>query len=370
MNRVGGGRAGFGIRMLVAEALVLLAGALTVWLVASAVGPSIFSMHLHQAGVHHTPAETRHVNEAFGTALLVSLGVALLAATVAALAVTWYFTSRVQRSIASVAAAASDIADGHYDTRVDDPGLGTEFAELAGTYNRLAHRLATTEATRRRLLADLAHEMRTPLATIDAQLEAIEDGVRDADATTLAVLADNSRRLRRLAEDISAVSRAEEGSISITRRPIAAAAVARSAFESARERFDLKGVDFRLGSGVAEDLTLFIDPDRIAQVLGNLLDNALRHTPRGGSVTIACRHTNGGVEYAIADTGEGIAPEHLPLVFDRFYRVSTARDRASGGTGIGLAIAKALVVAHGGHIGARSGGLGAGATFTVWLPTT
>ena len=133
MSRVGGGRAGFGGRLLVAEALVLLAGALTVWLVASAVGPSIFSMHLHEAGVHHTPAETQHVNQAFGTALLVSVGVALLAATVAALAVTWYFTSRVQRSIASVAAAASDIADGHYDTRVADPGLGSEFAELAGT---------------------------------------------------------------------------------------------------------------------------------------------------------------------------------------------------------------------------------------------
>jgi signal transduction histidine kinase len=263
MSRAGRGRAGFGIRMLVAEALVLLAGALTVWLVASAVGPSIFAMHLRRAGVHHTPAETEHVDRAFGTALLLSLGVALLTATAAALVVTWYFTSRVQRSIASVAAAAADIADGHYDTRVEDPGLGTEFAGLADAYNALARRLASTEATRRRLLADLAHEMRTPLATIDAQLEAIEDGVRDPDAATLAVLDDNSRRLRRLAEDISAVSRAEEGSLSITRHPVAAAVLARSAFESARERFDLAGVGLRLAVDVDDDLTLTVDPDRL-----------------------------------------------------------------------------------------------------------
>jgi signal transduction histidine kinase len=370
MSRVGRVRVGFGIRMLVAQALVLLAGALTVWLVASAVGPSIFAMHLRRAGVHHTPAETLHVDRAFGTALLLSLGVALLAATVAALAVTWYFTSRVQRSIASVAAAASDIADGHYDTRVADPGLGTEFARLAGTYNALARRLATTEATRRRMLADLAHEMRTPLATIDAQLEAIEDGLRDPDAATLAVLGDSSRRLRRLAEDMSAVSRAEEGSLSVTRHPVVASVLARSAFESARERFDLRGVELRLESDVDDATTLTVDPDRIGQVLGNLLDNALRHTPPGGNVTISCRQAADGVEYAVADTGAGIPPGHLPRVFDRFYRVDTARDRASGGSGIGLAIAKALVEAHQGRISAHSRGLGEGATFVVWLPAS
>jgi signal transduction histidine kinase len=359
-------RPGFAARLLVAQALVLVAGAVTTWLVASVVGPNIFSDHLQQAGVAHTAEETRHVEEAFASALLISIALALVASVLAALTVSWYFSRRVQRSIGNVADAAAQIAAGRYDARVPDPGLGGEFATLAVTYNRLAQRLEATESTRRSMLADLAHEMRTPLATIDAHLEAVEDGVRALDDDTLDVIRGSTGRLRRLAEDMAAVSRAEEEGLDITLRLMNAADVAAAAVEVARDRYAAKGV--HLVVDLADAGQVRVDADRIHQVLGNLLDNALRHTPAGGTVTLTSRRVDRWVEYRVADSGEGVASEHLPHLFDRFYRADTARNRDHGGSGIGLAIAKALVKAHGGGLSVTSPGPGLGTTFTVRLP--
>lgn len=364
--RTGRPRSGFAGRLLLAQALVLIAGALTTWLVASAAGPGIFRDHLKRAGIGHTASETRHDEEAFASALLVSLTVALLAAVVAALAVSWYFSRRVQRSISPVTTAASQVAAGRYDARVPDPGLGGEFATLADTFNALAERLGAVETTRRRMLADLAHELRTPLATIDAHLEAVEDGVRDLDQETLEVLRASTQRLRRLAEDIGAISHAEEGRLDIDPRPVDPASLTEAAADGARDRYATKGV--RLETSINTHDRVMADIDRIGQVLTNLLDNALRHTPPGGTVRLSCSRLDRWVQYTVADTGEGIASEHLSHVFDRFYRVDTARDRNHGGSGIGLSIAKALVEAHGGGISVDSAGPGRGARFTVRLP--
>jgi two-component system sensor histidine kinase BaeS len=361
----GRGRWGFASRLLSAQALVLVAGALTTWFVASFVGPSIFRDHLHRAGVSHTSAEGQHVEEAFRSALLISISVALLAATITALVVTWYFTRRVKRSIGQVASAASEVAAGRYDDRVADPGLGAEFATLAESYNSLAQRLGNVEAIRRRMLGDLAHEMRTPLATVDAHLEAVEDGVRSLDEDTLRVIRLSTRRLSRLAEDIAAVSKAEEGTLDIHRKLVEASTLATAATEGAQDRFTAKGVHLRTYLNTSNPV--LADPDRIGQVLSNLLDNALRHTPPGATVTLTCRRHDRWVEFVIADSGEGIASEHLPHVFDRFYRIDTARDRNRGGSGIGLSISKAIVEAHGGTLTAVSPGPGHGATFTVRL---
>lgn len=365
-TRIGRLRSGFAGRLLVAQALVLVAGALTTWLVASAVGPGIFHDHLERAGVGHTDAETQHVEEAFASALLVSLSVALLAAVVAALAVSWYFSRRVQRSISPVTTAASQVAAGRYDARVPDPGLGGDFTTLARTFNALAERLGAVETTRRRMLADLAHEMRTPLATINAHLEAVEDGVRDLDHDTLGVLRDSTQRLRRLAEDIGAVSRAEEDGLDIHPGPVDPTTLAEAAAEAARDRYTAKGI--HLQARVRTQESVLADPDRIGQVLTNLLDNALRHTPSGGVVTLSCDQVDRWVQFTVADTGEGIPNEHLGHVFDRFYRVDTARDRHHGGSGIGLSIAKALIEAHGGGISVASPGPGEGSVFTIRLP--
>ncbi len=262
--------------------------------------------------------------------------------------------------------AASQIAAGRHDARVPDPGLGGDFATLTRTFNALAERLAAVETTRRRMLADLAHEMRTPLATIDAHLEAVEDGVRNLDQDTLGVLRDSTQRLRRLAEDIGAVSHAEEGGLHIHPRAVDPAALAGTAADAARDRYTAKAV--RLQTRLHTHQPVLADPDRIGQVLTNLLDNALRHTPPGGVVTLGCDQIERWIQYTVTDTGEGIPAEHLDHVFDRFFRVDTARDRAHGGSGIGLSIAKALVEAHGGGISVDSGGPGRGATFSVRLP--
>lgn len=347
--------------------MVLIAGALTTWLVALVVGPEIFSSHLSRVGVTTTELQARHIEEAFASALLLSMAVALLAAVGAALAVSWYFGRRIRRSLGQVTDAAAQIAAGRYEARVGDPGLGAEFATMAASYNALAGRLEATDVTRRRMLADLAHEMRTPLATIEAHLEAVEDGVRALDADTLSVLRDANRRLRRLAEDIGAVSRAEEGRDALDRRPIDPAQLVDAAVAAAADRYAAKGVVLSASAQPGGPVT--VDAERIGQVLGNLLDNALRHTPAGGSVSLACRRVGHWVEITVSDTGEGIAPEHLPHLFDRFYRVDAARDRHQGGSGIGLAIARALIEAHGGGISVTSHGAGRGATFTLRLPS-
>ena len=359
--------AGLGVRLLAAQVLVMLAGALTAWMVTAAIGPPLFHEHLRRAGMIASPTEVQHAEEAFRSANVISLSVALLAALTAALAVSIYITGRVGRSVSSVVEAASDVAGGHYDTRVPKPGLGNEFDDLAQAFNAMAGRLGTVEVTRRRMLADLAHEMRTPVATIDAYLEGLEDGVAALDADTVDVLRAQTRRLALLAEDISAVSHAEEPGPGLRTTRTTPAALVTAAVTAAADRYAAK--DVSLDSHSAADLPpVHVDTDRIGQVLANLLDNALRHTPPGGTVTVDARQSGSDVELLVTDNGDGIPAEHLPHVFERFYRVDAARDRAHGGSGIGLAIAKALVEAHGGRITAASPGPGQGSTFTVRLP--
>jgi signal transduction histidine kinase len=361
------GGTGLATRLLLAQALLLIGGAGTAWLVASAVGPGIFHSHLVEAGVGHTAAETLHVERAFRDALLIALGVALLASVLIALVVTAWFSRRVQRSTAAVAQSAHRITLGQYGARVPDVGLGGEFDQLAGTINALAQRLGDVETTRRRLLADLAHEMRTPLATIEAHLEAVEDGVRDLDSDTLAVLHASTGRLHRLAEDITTVSRAEEGRLELRRTRVVPRDLAETAAAALKEAYDSKGVTLTL-EGAARD-AVNADPDRLAQVLGNLLENALRHTGTGGLVTLAVRQGGRGwIDIVVTDNGEGIAEEHLPHLFERFYRGDPARTTTGTGSGIGLTISRAIVEAHAGTLTANSGGPGRGAAFTVTLP--
>ena len=365
-TRRGVGLAG---RLLLAQGLVLLAGALTAWTIAATVGPRLFHDHLARATVGSTTAQILHTEEAYQSANAISLSLALLAALLAALGVSVYQSRRIGRSVAKFASAASNVAGGHYDVRVPGPGLGPEFDALASGFNQMADRLGSVERTRRRLLADLGHEMRTPVATLEAYLEALEDGVATLDAGTAELLRAQTRRLARLSDDISSVSRAEEGQVGLDLRQVRPESVVTAAAEAAAEAYQTKGVHL-VTNIVPEPPELSIDPERMGQVLGNLLDNALRHTPAGGTVTISVSRSpgTGGAEMSVADTGEGIPAAHLPHVFERFYRVDTARDRAHGGSGIGLAIAKALVEAHGGQVTATSPGAGQGSTFRILLP--
>ncbi len=368
MSRAGGWRgAGLAARLFTAQTLTAVVSAATLWLVAAMVGPPLFRQHLHEATVHVDAETSRHVEQAYTSASAVAVGVALLASLAAALAVSAYVSRRIAGPVTRLAAAAGAVAAGRYDTHVPEPALGAEFTALTASFNAMAQRLDAVETTRRRLLADLAHEMRTPVSTLDAYLEGLEDGVVSVDAATLTMLRTQTGRLARLADDITAVSRAEEHQLDLHPAPVQPADLVAEAVAAADDRFADAGVTLRKDVG-AQLPDLHVDPDRIAQVLGNLLDNALRHTPAGGEVIVTARATPHGVEVAVRDTGEGIPAEHLPHVFERFYRVDAARDRARGGSGIGLAIVKALVEAHGGAVTASSPGIGHGATFTVTLP--
>lgn len=353
-------------RLFAGQALVGLAGAATLWLVATVIGPDQFRHHLREAGADLSPAVTHHAERAFRSATTISFAAALAAGVAASLLLSLYLTRRLGRSVGAVAAAAAELAAGRLDARISDPQLGAEFDQLAAAFNDMASRLQDTEQTRRRMLGDLSHELRTPLAVLDGYLEGIQDGVETTDPPTLEVLRAQTRRLARLAEDIADVSRAEEGQVSLDLRPLDVAELVTTATSSARARFDSQGVG--LLTELAQGLTVSGDVQLLGQVLGNLLDNALRHTPSGGRVTVRSRRDGTQVLIEVADTGDGIAAESLPRVFERFYRADAARDRAHGGSGIGLAISKALIEAHGGRIVARSEGPGRGATFVIELP--
>ena len=368
MRRLQGGHRGLAARLMTAQALVLLVAAVTAWLVAALIGPRVFHEHLgHQDDLSGDDL-ARHAEAAYVSANVIAVSVALLAAVVTALAVSVYLNRRIGRTIAAASDAAALLAAGSYRSRLEPPRLGVEFEQLADAFNTMAARLEGTESTRRRLIADVPHEMRTPLATLEGYLEALEDGVAQPDPPTLAVLRAQTARLTRLASDMAAVSQAEEGRIELSLESVAPADVARAAVRAVAEVYAGKGVGLTLDVDDALP-RVRADAVRLSQVFGNLLENALRHTPRGGSVTVAARTgADGHVELIVADDGEGIPPEHLPYIFERLYRVDTARDRLHGGSGIGLAIVKAIVEAHGGHVTAVSGGPGTGTRVVVHLP--
>ena len=358
---------GIAFRMLLAQTVVLVAGAATTWIVAAIVGPRLFHEYLLRTGVPHASVEQVRAEQAYRYATALSIAVALGVAALTALVVTWYLSRRLQRSVAEISSAATAVADGRYDIRVSPPGLGEDFQALARAFNQMAQQLESVETTRRQLFGDLAHEIRTPVSVVEAYLEALEDDVNTLDPDTITMLREQARRLVRFSDDFAALAKAEEGRKKAVPTWIAPDYLISTALAAVADRYLARNVALR--SHVAANLPqMCADPQRLAQVLANLLDNALRHTPSGGHVDVFATAEKHRLTIAVTDTGDGIAAEHLPHVFERFYRVDAARDREHGGAGIGLAIAKALVDAHGGHITASSCGPGTGTTFTITLP--
>jgi two-component system sensor histidine kinase BaeS len=355
-------------RLMLGQMIVLVASVLTAGLIASIVGPQIFHDHLLQSGDTATSPELGHIELAYREANALVLGVALLTSLVCAMVVTWLVSRPLRRSLNELTDAARELSRGHYSRRVRAVGGGSELDTFAAAFNSMAVRLDDVEATRRRLLTDLAHELRTPIATLTVYHEGLYDGVTDLSADTHNVLTAQTDRLARLAEDIDVVSRAEEGRLSLDRQPHQVQELITTTTDSIRARYSDKDVDLLIDVPPDSGLTVDVDDARIGQVLGNLLTNALRHTPRGGRVTITARPEPDEVAIAITDTGEGILPAQLPHVFERFYRGDTARNRDRSGSGIGLTISKAIIDAHGGTITADSEGSGQGARFEILLP--
>lgn len=358
---------GLGRRLILAIGVVLLATVITAWLVAGIIGPAIFHEHMLHSEVEATESALFHAEEAFRTAGALSLGIALGVAALVALAVSLFITRRIGASLADVATAARDVADGVYDAEVRAPAFGAEFEDLAHAFNHMSARLRASESLRRRLLSDVAHELRTPVATLNAYLEGLEDGVAELDERTIALLRAQGDRLTHLAEDLAAVTKAESGETRLELRPEDPGRLLTTAAAAARVAAESAGVTVSVDAS-ADLPAVDVDAQRMGQVLGNLLDNAVRHTPTGGSVTLRAYVDASDVVLEVQDTGSGIPAEHLPFVFERFYRADQARDRDHGGSGIGLAIVKAFVEAHGGSITARSEGDQRGSLFEVRLP--
>lgn len=356
------------VRLFVSYALVALVGAAVAYVTVRLLAPHLFDnqMGMHDGSGMMTGGTSSTVHSAFISALNTALLVGVLASVAAAAVVAAAVTRRLLRPLEAVRTATRQIAAGRYEASVPLPSE-PELAQLATDVNSLAHALADTESRRTRLLGEVAHEMRTPLTSLDGYVEGMIDGVFAADADTLSSVSTELRRLHRLADDLSSLSRAEEQRLDLQLTEADLADLARRAAARLAPQFDDAQVSLTVDATTS--LPVRADPDRVTQVLTNLLGNALLATPAGGTVTIAARRAGERAQVAVTDTGLGLAPGDVERVFERFYR-APSQPRRSAGSGIGLTIARGIARAHGGDVTATSLGPGRGASFTLALPLT
>ena len=306
------------------------------------------------------------VGRAFGLTLLYSLFVAGAVAAGASAVFSVLVSRRIADPLRRLAAATRRIAGGRYDERVP-VGEADELGTFSESFNSMAASLEAAEERRLELIGDVSHELRTPLSTLQGYMEGLKEGVIEPSEEMWVLLYGEAERMRRLVDDLRQLSRAEAGRIELEKAEVPPEEVVQIAVERMLPLFEEKGVKLR-GAASPNLPPVLADADRAVQVLTNLLGNALRHTPAGGRVAVETEADEDEVIFGVGDTGEGIASEHLPHLFERFYRVEKSRSREGGGSGVGLAISRALVEAMGGRIWAESPGLGKGATFTFTLP--
>ncbi|MHB1133218.1 MAG: sensor histidine kinase [Chloroflexota bacterium] len=361
--------------------VVVVVGAVTLLLVMLLVTPLIYARALEasmmgmmgssaggmgamMAGMNQATQEA--VNQVFRETVFYSLVVSAVTSLGAAVLASLFVSRRLVRPIQQLSAASQRIAAGHYAERVEQAS-GDEVESLAYSFNQMAASLEETERRRLTLIADVAHELRTPLASIEGYAEGLLDGVVEPAPETFALLHTEADRLRRLVDDLQELSRAEARQLPLQAKPVPPERLLRTVAERLAPQFADKGVELQVGP--ASNLpAVLADEGRALQVLTNLLSNALRYTAPGGRVAVAARRRGEAVAFEVVDTGVGIAAEHLPHLFERFYRADRSRSRSAGGSGIGLTIAKHLVEAQGGTIEARSAGIGLGSTFVFTLP--
>lgn len=293
--------------------------------------------------------------------LLVSTG----AAAVLAIFLTLFLSRRILGPVEALTSAARAMEKGDLSQRVH-ANSQDEVGELARAFNAMAGSLARTEELRQNMVTDVAHELRTPLTNIRGYLEAMRDGVLPPEPDNLNSVYDEAMHLTRLVDDLQELALAEAGQLKMEMAPTDVRSIVERAVRAVAARAIDHGVD--ISAKVPEELPeVSVDQMRITQVLVNLLNNAIIHTPDDGRIVIAAVEAGDFVEVAVSDTGYGIPSEHLPYIFDRFYRADPSRARTTGGRGIGLAIVKQLVEAHGGSVWVQSE-VGKGSTFTFTLP--
>ena len=362
---------------------VVLVGAVVLIAAVEFAVPSAFARHLATVetfeGADHVMLDgSGHMIDDlftnFRTAVTEATLIALTVATLIAVAISALISQRVIAPVRDMMHASRQIAQGNYGRRVSLPANRPvtdldEMGQLAHSFNQMAAQLEESDTLRRQLIGDVTHELTTPLTVIKGSMEGLIDGVLPSEPETFQQVYHEAARLQRLVTDLQELSRVEAGTYELHTQPVDLAALTSSVTNRLRRQYEDKGVQLNVhlppGLLMAE-----ADPDRISQVLINLIGNALQYTPAGGQVDVTVRRKNNGALFTIADTGVGFAAEHLPHLFTRFYRADKSRARSSGGSGIGLTIARHLVEAHGGQIWAESAGLGQGSQFIFLLPLT
>jgi two-component system sensor histidine kinase BaeS len=340
------GRRG-GIAVSIALAALVVAGIAIAILAAGVmiVGSRSFADLMAEHGTD-TASSQAMFEDAIGWVVLgtVAIGIAV------AIVVAMLLGARLARPLREISHAAREIADGDYRARIPREGP-EEIVSLADSFNQMASALEEQERMRREFIANAAHELRTPLTNLQGYLEALRDGVIEPDQATFASLLEESERLVRLSRSLDTLAAGDAGQTSAAVE-LDVAAMLRMAVDLARPAMLAANLDLDLD--VPDRLPARGDPDQLAQVIGNLLQNAVRYTPDGGRIAVRAERRPDDVLVSVSNTGDGIPPEDLPHVFERFYRVEKSRDRARGGAGIGLAIVRQLVEAAGGAVGAES----------------
>lgn len=288
-------------------------------------------------------------------------------ALAAALVITLFFSRRLSTPIHALTLATRRIAAGDFAAKVKPAGQD-EVGELVSNFNSMATKLSQAEERRQNLVADVAHELRTPVADIRSYLEAIHDGLMPPTQSNLDSIYGDILLLSRLINDLQLLAQADAGQLNLAYQPENMSRIITNSVALIQPQVNAKGIS--LESDLSTELPpVNIDSQRISQVLHNLLDNALKHTSMGDKITVTAKTDNEQIEIVVSDDGEGIPPQDLPHIFERFYRVDKSRAKATGGNGLGLTIAKRLVEAHGGRIEVQSE-FGKGSCFTFTIPLT
>lgn len=290
-----------------------------------------------------------------------------LLAVAIALLLTFILSRRILAPVKALSSAAREFGKGNFSRRVDFKNKG-EVGELARSFNSMAENLEHAERLRRNMVADVAHELRTPLSNLRGYLEAVNDGVIKPDENIIRSLDEETSTLSRLIDDLQELSLADAGELKLITGPEDVSRLIKETVNTLQAKAAAKGLTISadLPGGLPE---VNIDSHRIRQVLHNLLENAVAHTGQRGRITVTARQQNNQVYISVADTGEGVPAEDLPMIFERFYRLDKSRARSTGGSGLGLTIARRLVEAHDGTIDVESQP-GQGSTFTFTLPVS
>jgi signal transduction histidine kinase len=360
-------------KLFLSYAVIVLVGSAVLLITAQFHAPTALTHHTMQMESMMSMMDSSAVlQDDLRDSFMASINEVMLVAVAAALGTAFlmslFVSQRIVEPVRQMHQASQRLAQGDYHTRIQILNRD-ELGDLAQAFNHMAEELEQTEQRRLELIGNVTHELRTPLSSLQAMMEGLVDGVLPGEPVTYVNIQSELDRLQGLVQDLQELSRVEAGQVALELKPVLINDLIESAATRLRPQFDDKNITLELS--LAPDLPVVTaDPDRILQVLINLLGNALQYTPEAGAVTVTTMSEKKRIVVSVSDTGIGIASEHLAHLFERFYRVDKSRSRTGGGSGIGLTITRHLIEAHGGNIEVGSPGLNQGSTFTFTLPIT